>query len=408
MLSSTPLATLCEYWKAWVRPSDWLLPLGQDPQKQLTPRTVANICQSAGRRARLARQISPHTLRHTFATHLLEAGTDIRICPGRCWGTAARAPPPCTPMCHWTRWRRPPARSTSWPGRTATRRPEGRSGAMTIPALEVADVSQGLRPGVHGRSSGTSSRPSSVASCGILVRCRTAELGGHVEECDRCGHRAHRLQLLPQPPLPQRRQAAARPLAGGSALPSYSPLEYFHIVVTLADEIGPLALQNPRVVYGTLFRRRACGDVVAWSLPTRPASGPRSASRRYCTPGGRTSTCTHTSISSCRAAAQRPAGTAGPPVGRGSSYPYRSSATCCSGASSWAQLEEAFQRRGYSRHGRLKHLVETPSFGLTAALREKEWVVGALPPWGGLGAGAEVPVRVYASGGDQQQLAGQG
>ncbi len=76
MLSSTLLATLREYWKAY-RPSDWLFP-GQDPQKQLTPRTVANICQSAGRRARLARQISPHTLRHTFATHLLEAGTDIR------------------------------------------------------------------------------------------------------------------------------------------------------------------------------------------------------------------------------------------------------------------------------------------------------------------------------------------
>jgi integrase/recombinase XerD len=76
MLSEKLLAVLRDYWKAH-RPTDWLFP-GKDPTRQLSRKAVYIACLKLGRRARLSKRVSPHTLRHTFATHLLEAGTDIR------------------------------------------------------------------------------------------------------------------------------------------------------------------------------------------------------------------------------------------------------------------------------------------------------------------------------------------
>jgi integrase/recombinase XerD len=76
MLSPSLLELLREYWKAY-RPATWLFP-GDDPQRPIRTRSVYRICRDAGQEAGLSKIVTPHTLRHCFATHLLEAGTDLR------------------------------------------------------------------------------------------------------------------------------------------------------------------------------------------------------------------------------------------------------------------------------------------------------------------------------------------
>ena len=76
VLSPRLLKLLREYWKA-VRPSDFLFP-GARPDQPITSGSVHRVCRAARERCGLGKHVTVHTLRHSFATHLLEDGTDLR------------------------------------------------------------------------------------------------------------------------------------------------------------------------------------------------------------------------------------------------------------------------------------------------------------------------------------------
>ena len=76
MLSPKLLEILRAYWKA-EHPVEWLFP-GRFPGEPITRYAVALACRKAHRRCGIKKPITPHSLRHAFATHLLEAGTDVR------------------------------------------------------------------------------------------------------------------------------------------------------------------------------------------------------------------------------------------------------------------------------------------------------------------------------------------
>jgi integrase/recombinase XerD len=76
-LSPTLLETLREYWR-WMKPRTHLFPSRFKAASSITTKAVFKICQTTARKAGIKKPVGCHTLRHCFATHHLEAGTDLR------------------------------------------------------------------------------------------------------------------------------------------------------------------------------------------------------------------------------------------------------------------------------------------------------------------------------------------
>ena len=77
MLSHQLLRVLRVYWRL-TRPREWLFP-GRTESKPIDVQVLYSACRSARAAAGIDKRVTVHTLRHSFATHLLESGTDIRI-----------------------------------------------------------------------------------------------------------------------------------------------------------------------------------------------------------------------------------------------------------------------------------------------------------------------------------------
>lgn len=77
MLSDHLLHLLCAYWRD-SRPQGWLFP-GQNPVNPRTTRQLNRACRAAAEHAGIDKRVSLHTLRHSFATHLLEQKVDVRV-----------------------------------------------------------------------------------------------------------------------------------------------------------------------------------------------------------------------------------------------------------------------------------------------------------------------------------------
>ena len=250
---------------------------------------------------------------------------------------------------------------------------------MTAEAPELADILRAYTPAFLDAYGDTTS-PEQRRVLRDLVRCRTAELGGHVEECDRCGQRRIAYNSCCNRHCPKC-QAAARAQWLDQRSAELLPVEYFHVVFTLPHEIGPLALQNRRRIYGMLFQ------ATAESLLTI-AADPRHLGAQigflavlhtwgqnlhlhphvHCVvPGG------GLSPDRSRWIACRP----------GFFLPVRVLSRLFR-AKFLSFLRDAYECRQISFHGQQRYLEEPARFRqLVAALREKEWVVYAKPPFGG-------------------------
>ncbi|MFO0849954.1 MAG: IS91 family transposase [Gemmataceae bacterium] len=123
---------------------------------------------------------------------------------------------------------------------------------MTRPAIELADIVRAFGPAFEEQYGHTLS-PAQRQAMRSISRCRTAALGGHVEACDECRHQRIAYNSCRNRHCPKC-QAAARAEWLDRQAEDLLPVEYFHVVFTLPTAVGPLALQNPRLVHGALFR----------------------------------------------------------------------------------------------------------------------------------------------------------
>lgn len=126
---------------------------------------------------------------------------------------------------------------------------------MRPSGLEVADIFRQLGP-AYRRAHDERLSLGQRRVMSAIERCRTAALGGHVEECDACGHQRIAFNSCRNRHCPKC-QSMARVQWLEDRQAELLPVEYFHVVFTLPQSVAAIALQNKAVVYDALFQATA-------------------------------------------------------------------------------------------------------------------------------------------------------
>ncbi len=213
-----------------------------------------------------------------------------------------------------------------------------------------------------------------------IRRCRTAALGGHLDQCTRCGHRAISYNSCRNRHCPKC-QASARDRWLEARRRELLPTRYVHVVFTLPRELAPLALQNKKVVYDLLFRSSA--ETLLEVARDPSISVPKSASSAYCTPGIRSSGFTRMSIVWFLPADSPSITPAGSKIVTPSFSPSRYSVASFA-ASLWRLSSAPFATAGLGFHGDLTLLAQPKTFSSwLRKLFRNDWVVYSKRPFGG-------------------------
>lgn len=245
------------------------------------------------------------------------------------------------------------------------------------PPLEVADIFR-----QHG-SDFRHTHPLSPEQRRVMRAievCRTSVLGGHVDQCDACSYQRVSYNSCRNRHCPKCQSLAkARWLEARMA--DLLPVEYFHVVFTLPEQLASLALQNQRLVYNLLFAaaaetlrtiaadRKHLGAEIGFLAVLHTWSQTlRHHPHLHCVvPGGGLS----------------PDGLRWVSCRQGFFLPVNVLARLFRRLF-LAALDHAFDHDQLTFHGTLSHLSHPRHFNsLLASLRSKEWVVYAKPPFGG-------------------------